>query len=134
MQRSDEVGAAKRAQFVIAVFDDWDALHTVLVSMESNALMCAGMVLHARKDIPPHGSALSVLKETTDLHSRILPNTSPARHDGPAVSIRRAPQVTLFRRTDGFWCFSCSPLVIDDLLQALDAIFGEGREPSSPMP
>jgi hypothetical protein len=68
MQRSNEVGAAKRAQFVIAVFDDWDALQTVLLSMEPNALVRAGSVLHARKHIPPHGSALPVLKETTDLH------------------------------------------------------------------
>jgi len=57
-----------RAQFVVAVFDDWQALHSVLVDMESRERARSGAVLHARKDIPPQTSALGMLKEMKELH------------------------------------------------------------------
>jgi hypothetical protein len=56
------------AQFVIAVFDDWDALHAVLAGIEDNAPTHSGAVLHAREDLPPHVAALGLLKEMTELH------------------------------------------------------------------
>ena len=69
MERPIDIGPTEnRAQFVIAVFDDWDALQGILVGMEEHAPMLAGAVLHARKDIPPHASALRLLKEMTDFH------------------------------------------------------------------
>jgi hypothetical protein len=69
MERTNDIAPTEnRAQFVIAVFDDWDALQGILVGMEEHVPMLAGAVVHARKDIPPHASALRLLKEMTDLH------------------------------------------------------------------
>ena len=55
------------AQFVVAVFDDWEALHAVLVDMQADATVRLGAVLHARKDIPPRAAALGMLKEMAQL-------------------------------------------------------------------
>lgn len=55
------------AQFVVAVFDDWETLHAVLVELEADSTMRAGAVLHARKDIPPQASALGLLKKMAQL-------------------------------------------------------------------
>jgi hypothetical protein len=69
MQRINEVGPAEhRAQFVIAVFDDWDALHGALVSVAAHAPLSTEVVLLARSDVPPHALASGLLKETTHLH------------------------------------------------------------------
>ena len=69
MRPTHDIGPTEnRAQFVIAVFDDWDALQGVLVGMEGHVPMRGGAVLHARKDIPPLASAFRLLKEMTDLH------------------------------------------------------------------
>ena len=56
------------AQFVVAVFDDWEALHAVLVDMEADATVRSGAVLHAREDVPPRAAALRLLKEMAQLH------------------------------------------------------------------
>jgi hypothetical protein len=55
-------------QFVVAVFDDWEALHAVLVDMEADATMRSGAVLHARVNVPPCAAALGMLKEMAQLH------------------------------------------------------------------
>jgi hypothetical protein len=62
MQKARDIRAEKTGpQFVVAVFDDWDALHAVLVDLEADATMHAGAVLHARKDIPPSASSVGLL-------------------------------------------------------------------------
>ena len=55
-------------QFVIAVFDDWDALQTVLEDMAGHGLSRADTVLHARKDNPPQAVSSGLLKEIIELH------------------------------------------------------------------
>jgi hypothetical protein len=55
-------------QFVVAVFNDWDALHAVLVDLEADAMLHSGAVLHARKDIPPALSSVGLLKDMSHLH------------------------------------------------------------------
>lgn len=57
-----------RSQFVIAVFDDWHALQTVLQDMTADELGRFGTVLHARKDHPPLTVTSGFLKEITELH------------------------------------------------------------------
>ena len=56
------------AQFVLAVFDDWEALHAVLVDMEADATKRLGAVLHAREDVSPRAATLGMLKEMAQLH------------------------------------------------------------------
>jgi len=56
------------AQFVVAVFDDWETLHAVLVELEAGPTRRSGAVLHARKDIPPQASAVGLLKEMSQLN------------------------------------------------------------------
>jgi hypothetical protein len=68
MQKARDMGGRTGAQFVVAVFDDWDALHAVLVGLEEDAPMLTGAVLHARKHVPPMASRLSLLKDMAHLH------------------------------------------------------------------
>src|SRR6516164_9083837 len=69
MQQTWGIEAEKHgAQFVVAIFDDWEALHAVLVDLEARATLRSGAVLHARTDIPPHVSTLGLLKEMAQLH------------------------------------------------------------------
>ena len=69
MQKARDIGAERTGpQFVVAVFDDWDALHAVLVGLEADATMHTGAVLHARKDVPPAASSLGLLKDMAHLH------------------------------------------------------------------
>ena len=56
-----------RPQSVVAVFDDWDALHAVLVGLKSHTTLRSGVVLHARKDAPPAASSFGLLKEMAHL-------------------------------------------------------------------
>jgi hypothetical protein len=56
------------AHFVFAVFDDWDALETVLGDMVEPDSSRSGTVFHARKDNPPPGLRSGLLKEATQLH------------------------------------------------------------------
>jgi hypothetical protein len=55
-------------QFVLAIFDDWEALCAVLVDMDADATMRLGAVLHAREDVPPRTATLRLLKEMAQLH------------------------------------------------------------------
>jgi hypothetical protein len=54
-------------QFVIAVFDDWDALERILADMAAHGSIRSGTVLHARKDSPPQAVSSGLLKEITEL-------------------------------------------------------------------
>jgi hypothetical protein len=56
------------AQLVVAVFDDWETLHPVLVWMESDkAASRPATLLYARNDVPPEVLGSSLLKHTTEL-------------------------------------------------------------------
>jgi hypothetical protein len=52
----------------VAVFDDWDMLHSVLLELESDKAAQPVALLHARRDVPPKVSASSFLKQKTELH------------------------------------------------------------------
>ena len=56
------------AQFVIAAFDDWNALRAVLEGMALQHPSRSDTVLHARKDNPPPAVSSDLLKEVTQLH------------------------------------------------------------------
>jgi hypothetical protein len=56
------------SQFVVAVFDDWDALHAILLELESDKVAHPVALLHARRDVPPKVSASSLLEQMTELH------------------------------------------------------------------
>jgi hypothetical protein len=58
---------ASGAQFVVAVFDDWETLHSVLAEMESDKAVQPVALLHGRSDVPAKVSASSLLKQTTEL-------------------------------------------------------------------
>jgi hypothetical protein len=57
-------------QFVIAVFDDWEALQTVMGDLRTHELGRADTLLHARADNPPPAVISSLLKEITQLQFR----------------------------------------------------------------
>jgi len=59
----EEIGA----QYVIAVFDDWDALQAVLDDMSAGEFDRFGTLLHARKEDPPPAMRRGLLKEITEL-------------------------------------------------------------------
>jgi hypothetical protein len=68
MQGQGAAGSqASSAQFVVAVFDDWNTLHTVLVEMESESAPRPAALLHSRGDVPPDLLALSLLRQMTQL-------------------------------------------------------------------
>jgi hypothetical protein len=54
------------AQFVIAVFDDWDALQAALQSIAPSNLV--GTVLHGRKDNGPATTGLGQPDDVVELH------------------------------------------------------------------
>jgi hypothetical protein len=56
------------SQFIVAVFDDWDALHAILLELESDKVARPVALLHARRDVPPKVSASNVLQQVTELH------------------------------------------------------------------
>jgi hypothetical protein len=60
---SQEAGA----RFVIAVFDDWQALQAVLDDAGALEFDRFGAVLHAREDDPPTALSSGLLKEIVDL-------------------------------------------------------------------
>jgi hypothetical protein len=62
--RSQEYGA----QFAIAVFDDWDALQTVLEDIAVHEPGRASIVLHGRMDDPPPAVRSGLLNEVIELH------------------------------------------------------------------
>ena len=55
------------SKLVVAVFDNWETLHAVLMEMESDNAVQPMALLHARRDVPPKVSTLSVLKQMTEL-------------------------------------------------------------------
>jgi hypothetical protein len=57
-----------RSRFLIAVFDDWDALGRVLSELEAETTDRAAALLHERKDAPADGTAVSLVRHTTELH------------------------------------------------------------------
>ena len=59
----EEIGA----QYVIAVFDDWDALQAVLDDMSAGEFDRFGTLLHARKEDLPPAMRRGLLKEITEL-------------------------------------------------------------------
>ena len=61
------IGSQTSGSFVLAVFDDWDTLHAVLLELESDKAARLVALLHARKDVPPKPSASSLLKHMTEL-------------------------------------------------------------------
>jgi hypothetical protein len=56
------------AQSVIAVFDDWDALQTVLEGIAVHESARSGTVLHGRMDDPPPAVRSGMLNEIMELH------------------------------------------------------------------
>jgi len=54
--------------FVVAVFDDWDTLHAVLLELETDKVAQPVALLHARRNVPPKVSASSLLRQMTELH------------------------------------------------------------------
>jgi len=68
MQVARHIWAQEVAQSVIAVFDDWEALQTVLVDMAAAELDRSSTVLHARTDDPPLALSSGSLKEVVNLH------------------------------------------------------------------
>lgn len=68
MQVASHIWAQQVAQSVIAVFDDWEALQTVLVDMAAAELDRSSTVLHARTDDPPLALSSGFLKEVVKLH------------------------------------------------------------------
>jgi|SoiMethySBSTD1v2_1073268.scaffolds.fasta_scaffold988987_2 hypothetical protein len=68
MQKARDTGAKRTGpEFVVAVYDNWDALHAALIGLDTDTLH-AGAVLHARKDVPPAPLNSGLLKEMTYLH------------------------------------------------------------------
>jgi|SRR5215471_9553963 len=66
--RNEELGShTTGTQFVVAVFDDWDTLHSVLLEMQSDSAVQPVALLHARMDVPAKVSASSLLKQMTEL-------------------------------------------------------------------
>lgn len=67
----------KRSQFVIAVFDDWEALESVLVNLGTKRIGRSSALLHTRDD-PPHLPAVSwLVRDMTEL--RLAPSRQRAR-------------------------------------------------------
>ena len=61
------------AQFAVAVFDNWDALHATLIGLEAETPMRTGWVLHARTDVPVQATGLRFMRQMTNInfaHSR----------------------------------------------------------------
>jgi len=58
----------KRSQFVIAVFDDWDAVESVLANLGTDKIGRFGALLHMRKDEPPMLAVSWLVQDMTELH------------------------------------------------------------------
>jgi hypothetical protein len=57
----------KRSQFVIAVFDDWGAVESLLASLGSDRIGPFGALLHARADEPPMLAVSWLVQEMMEL-------------------------------------------------------------------
>jgi hypothetical protein len=60
--------AMKRNQYLIAVFDDWDALGSVLADLGAEKMGRSCALLHTRKDEPPILTASWLVQDMTELH------------------------------------------------------------------
>lgn len=60
--------AMKRSRFVIAVFDDWDAVESLLASLGSDRIGRSGALLHTRADEPPILAVSWLVQDMTELH------------------------------------------------------------------
>jgi hypothetical protein len=58
----------KPSQFVIAVFDDWDAVEGLLASLASDKIGRFGALLHTRTDEPPMQAVSWLVQDMTELH------------------------------------------------------------------
>lgn len=58
----------KQSQFVIAVFDDWDAVESLLANLESDKIGRIGALLHMRADEPAVLAGSWLLQDMTELH------------------------------------------------------------------
>jgi hypothetical protein len=58
----------KPSQFVIAVFDDWNAVEGLLASLGSDKIGRSGALLHTRPDEPPMQAVSWLVQEMTELH------------------------------------------------------------------
>lgn len=58
----------KPSQFVIAVFDDWDAVESVVASLGSDKIGRFGALLHTRTDEPPMQAVSWLVEDMTELH------------------------------------------------------------------
>lgn len=56
------------SQFVVAVFDDWDTLHAVLLELETDKVAQPVALLYTRRNVPPKVTASSLLRQMTELH------------------------------------------------------------------
>jgi hypothetical protein len=57
----------KPSQFVIAVFDDWNAVESLLASLGSDKIGRFGALLHARTDEPPMQAVSWLVQDVTEL-------------------------------------------------------------------
>jgi hypothetical protein len=62
----------KPSQFVIAVFDDWNAVEGLLASLGSDKIGRSGALLHTRPDEPPMQAVSWLVQEITELHFAAL--------------------------------------------------------------
>jgi len=62
------IGSQTRGSFVVAVFEDRDTLHVVLLELENDKAAQLMALLHARRDVPPKASASRLLKQMTELN------------------------------------------------------------------
>jgi hypothetical protein len=58
---------ANGAQFIVAVFDDWDTLHALLANMENDKAAQPAALLHGRREVPPNVSTSSLLNQMREL-------------------------------------------------------------------
>jgi len=58
----------KPSRFVIAVFDDWNAVEGVLASLGEEKIGRFGAVLHTRADNPPMPVVSWLMQDMTELH------------------------------------------------------------------
>jgi hypothetical protein len=68
-----EIPQRAGAQFAVAVFDNWDALHATLFGLEAESPTRTGGILHARTDVPVQVAGLRFLRQMTKInfaHSR----------------------------------------------------------------
>jgi hypothetical protein len=69
LQRRREDGRTmKQNRFLIAVFDEWEAVGSVLADLGTERIGRAGALLHIRKDEPPTLTASWLVQDMAELH------------------------------------------------------------------